>query len=171
MQVVKNILLGLVVFWFGILVLMPKQGFYYKLEEQLNTQGIQLNEKVIKESWFGLNLGDVSLYVKGIKIATIEKIELMSLLFYTTLEVKGVHLDDSFKAMMPQDVEEIEVRHSVLNPLLLSIDANASFAVITGEVEVMTRKVHLELNETKGIEMLQPHLKPQGKGWVYERVF
>ena len=35
MQMVKNSFIVLVVAWFAILVLMPKQEFYYKLEEAL----------------------------------------------------------------------------------------------------------------------------------------
>jgi len=35
MQMVKKILITLAVLWFAVLFFMPKQEFYYKLEEEL----------------------------------------------------------------------------------------------------------------------------------------
>ncbi len=69
---------------------MPKQEFYYKLEEALLTQEIALNEKEIEENLFGLSLKNVSVYVKGINVANIEEVKLFTLLFYSCAEVKGL---------------------------------------------------------------------------------
>ncbi len=81
MQMVKKSFIVLMVAWLGILVLMPKQELYYKLEEELAKQDIKLNEAKINEGLFSLTLNQVNVYFKGINVATIEEVNLCTLLF------------------------------------------------------------------------------------------
>ncbi len=168
---VKYILTLCVVIWLAILVLMPKQELYYKLEETLLSQEVALNEKEIEEGFFGLSLKNVNVYVKGINVANIEEVNLFTLLFYSCVEVKGLQMDDSLKTMVPQETQKAFLRHSVLAPFSVSVEALGSFGSMTGEIDLNERKVHLDFNESKKLEMLKPQLKKGEKGWVYETSF
>ncbi|GIT98918.1 hypothetical protein [Sulfurovum sp. TSL1] len=171
MQMVKKSGIVLIVAWFAILVLMPKQEFYYKLEEALSEQEIELNEEKIEEGLFSLNLHQVTVYFKGIPVATIEEMDLCTLLFYSSLELQGLHVDDSLKRMVPQETQKALLSHSILSPLKVSVDAEGSFGGMTGEIDLNARTVHLDFNESKDIEMLKPQLKKSEKGWFYETSF
>jgi hypothetical protein len=171
MQMVKNALLVLLLVWLGILGFMPKQELYYTLEEALAKQEIALNEKKISEGMFGLTLEEVSVYVKGIKVATIKEIDVLTLLFYTRLKLDTLHMDDSLKQMVPQETQEAIFSHSIVAPTQIKIEAQGSFGGMRGQTDVLNRTVHLDFNESQALPMLGSQLKKSEKGWVYETSF
>ncbi len=171
MQMVKNSLIAFMIAWFAILVLMPKQEFYYKLEEELAKYEIKLNEEKINEGLFSLNLKQVTVYFKGINVATIEEVNLFTSLFYSSIELQSLHMDDSLKTMVPQETQKALLAHSILSPLEVSVDASGSFGSMAGKIDLSERKVRLDFNESKNIEMLKPQLRKDEKGWVYETSF
>jgi hypothetical protein len=171
MQMVKKSFIVLIVAWFGILVLMPKQELYYKLEEELAKQDIKLNEAKINEGLFSLTLHQVSVYYKGINVAAIEEVSLCTVLFYSSLELRSLQMDDSLKTMVPEETKKALLSHSILSPLNISVDASGSFGSMAGKIDLGERKVRLDFNESKNIEMLKPQLKKDEKGWFYETSF
>ncbi len=171
MQMVKKIFIAVFIAWFALLVFMPKQEIYYKLEKELAKKEIKINEKSIEEGLFSLTLKQASVYVKGIKIATIEELTLFTLLFYTKVELDSFLLDDTLKAMAPQQTDKAILSHSVLSPLEASVSAEGSFGVIEGSVDLTERKLHIDFNETKEIETIKSQLKKDEKGWYYETSF
>ena len=171
MQMVKKSLIIIVVAWLAIVVLMPKREFYYKLEEELSKHEVVLNEEKIDEGWFSLNLEQVKVYFKGIHVATVEEATLATLLFYSCIELRSLEVDDSLKKMVPQTTEKATASYSVLSPLNVMVDASGSFGAMSGTIDLNERKVRLDFNESKGLEMLKPQLRKEEKGWVYETSF
>jgi len=171
MSMVKYVLTLCLITWFALIALMPKVAIYYKLEEQLHTQDIVLNEASVEEGLFTLELKNVSVYVKGIPIASIEEVTIFTLLLYSSIEVKGVEIDDSLKHMVPKETEEALFRHSLLDPFSLSVEALGSFGAMQGSIDLKERNVYLDFNESKHIQMLQPKLQKSEKGWIYETSF
>ena len=150
---------------------MPKREFYYKLEEALAKHEVILNEESIDEGLFSLNLQGVTVYVKGINIATIGEVKLATLLFYSCIELRSLEVDDSLKAMVPKTTQEATAVHSILSPMEVLVDASGSFGLMSGNIDLGERNIHLDFNQSKGIEMLMPQLKKDEKGWVYETSF
>jgi len=171
MQMVKKIFIALFIAWFGLLLFMPKQEIYYMLEKELEKKEIKINEKSMEEGLFSLTLKQASVYVKGIPIATIEELRFFTMLFYTKVELETLLLDDSLKAMAPQQTDKATLSHSLITPLSASIHAEGSFGGIEGNIDLKERKLHLDFNETKEIEMIRSQLKKDEKGWYYETSF
>ncbi|MCO4845066.1 MAG: hypothetical protein KC427_03510 [Sulfurovum sp.] len=171
MQMVKKSFIVFMLTWFAILMLMPKQEFYFKLEEELAKHEIELNEEKMHEGLFSLRLKQVTVYFKGIPVATIEEVNLCTLLFYSSVELQALHIDDSLKKMVPQETQKAVITYSILSPLELSVDASGSFGGMTGTMDLSERTVRLDFNESKNIEMLKPQLKKDEKGWNYETSF
>lgn len=171
MQMVKKGVILLVVTWLAIIILMPKQEIYYKLEEILDGYEIRLNEEKKSEGFFSLNLKGVTVYVKGINVATIDEVNLFSLLFYSSVELRSLLVDESLSAIIPRETTSAILRHSILSPLDISVAASGSFGALTGNIDLNERTVHLDFNESKTLQMLKPTLKKSDKGWVYETSF
>jgi len=171
MQMVKKILIMLGLVWLGFFVLMPKQELYYKLEEVLEKQSIVMNEKQKDEGLFSLTLHQVDVYVKGIKLATIEKVDFFTLLFYSSVTCEDVMLDDSLKAMAPTQITTAKATHAIWAPLKINLNAQGPFGSVEGSMHLNDRSVRLDFNESKGIEMLKSSLKQDEKGWYYETSF
>jgi len=171
MQMVKKILLGLVLFWFALIVLMPKEELYFGLERELAKQGIEINESTIKESMFGLTLENVTVYFQGIKAVHIEEISLFTLLAYTRIEAKEVHTDQGMQAFFSAKMSDLVLYHSVLSPLHLFLQADGTLGSLKGDISLKERKVHIEFDDEKKIRALKRMLKKGEKGWYYETEF
>jgi hypothetical protein len=171
MQMVKKIFVALLVLWFAFLWLMPKQELYYKLEQTLEKSAIKINEKQIDEGFFTLTLHEADVYAKGIKLATVEKVSLFTLLFYTHISIEKLVLDDSLKSMAPTNIDYVNGIHKIWNPLNISLDAEGTFGTLSGKADAKERSLRIDFNASKGIEMLKPKLKQDEKGWYYETSF
>ncbi len=171
MQMVKKIFIALAVFWFALFVFMPKQALYYKLEQELAKYNIKINEKSIQEGWFTLNLQGLDVYVKGIKLASIEEVKLFTLLFYSKVELDNLMLDESLKAMAPTQTEHAKLTHAIWSAPVIHVEAEGSFAGLEGDIYLLEKRLRLDFNDTKAIADLQPKLKKDKKGWYYETSF
>ena len=168
---VKKSVIVFMVVWIAIIVFMPKREFYYKLEEELAKHEIVLNEENINEGLFSLNLERVTVYFKGISVATVEEVKLATLLLYSCVELRSLQVDDSLKTMVPPTTQKATATHSILSPMEIFVDASGSFGLMSGNIDLNERKIRLDFNQSKGIEMLKPQLRKDEKGWVYETSF
>jgi hypothetical protein len=159
------------VIWFALLVFMPKQSLYYKLEQELAKNAIKINEKSIDEGIFSFTLHQADVYAKGIKLASVEKVHFFTLLFYSELTLEKLTVDDSLKNMAPTHTKEATTTYALWDPLHISIEAKGSFGGLHGAVALADKTLRLDFNESKGIEMLKPKLKQDKKGWYYETSF
>lgn len=171
MQVVKHTVIGVLVFWLAAVIFMPKQELYFALEEKLAEQGIEINESTISEGLFSLSISGAKVYVKGIEVASIEKIDFFTLLVYSSLEIDQVGFDDSLSAFVPQTIEKSLFLHSVLSPFKVFITTMGSFGLAEGEADLKARKVRIELLDAKEIAPIKGILKKDDKGWYYETSF
>jgi hypothetical protein len=171
MQMVKKSILIFLAIWFSVLLFMPKAELYYTLEKTLAEQDIKLNEKSIDEGLFSLTLKDVTVYVKGIALANIEELDFFTILFYSSLDVVNLQVDEALHAKVPAITKEASFTHSIISPLSLSVDANGSFGTIEGEIGMMNKEVRIDFVEVGDISMIQSYLIKDEKGWFYEKSF
>jgi len=171
MQMVKKIFIMTGLAWLALLVLMPKQELYYKLEKVLEKQSIVMNEKQKDEGLFSLTLHEVDVYAKGIKLATIKKVDFFTFLFYSSVTCDDIILDDSLKTMLPTQITEVKATHAVWNPLKIDLKAEGPFGGADGFVDIKNSNIRLDFNESKGIEMIKSSLQKDEKGWYYETSF
>jgi hypothetical protein len=172
MQVVKNIFIGFFVVWFALLIFMPKEELYFTLEKELAKQDIEINEESIEEGVFSLTLIKPVIYAKGIKIATIEKINIFTLIFTSNINIRSLSLDDSLKSFAPQKIDVANISHSLLSPFKVTIEAEGSFGVLKGNANLNERNLHLDFSETtKELGSIRTNLKKDEKGLYYETSF
>ena len=171
MQMVKKIFITLAVIWFALLLWMPKQELYYKLEEELAKNAIKINEKSMDEGIFSFTVNQADVYAKGIKLANVEKVHFFTVLFYTKVTVENLTLDDSLKNIAPTHTKDATVTYALWNPLYIDVEATGSFGGLNGGVNLADKTLRVDFNESKGIEMLTPKLKQDEKGWYYETSF
>jgi hypothetical protein len=171
MQMVKNIFITFIVFCFAFLVFMPKQELYFTLEKELAKQDIEINEESLKESVFGLTAKNVTFYFKGIKVATAQEIDIYTLFFYSRAKVIALKVDESLRALVPQEIENTRFVHSMLSPFIVRIKIRGTFGSAEGTMNLKTRKVHIDFTDTKNIVSIRSQLKKDEEGWYYETSF
>ncbi|CAA6828027.1 MAG: Unknown protein [uncultured Sulfurovum sp.] len=168
MQVVKNILIMLIIGWLALLLFMPKQELYYKLESELETQEVKINEGSIEEGLFSLTIREADVYAKGIKLATANKIDIFSLLFYTKIEVDFLEIDASLKTMAPTTIDSIVATHAVWNPLGIDIETEGPFGSAVGTMDVVDNYIRLDFNASQANAPFKDKLNEDEEGWYYE---
>jgi len=172
MQMVKNVFISFIVFWFALLLFMPKQELYFTLEKELLKQDIEINEQSIEEGVFSLNLIKSEIYVKGIKIATVEKINIFTLIFTTNINLKSLILDDSFKSFAPKQIDIANISYTLFSPFNVTIEAEGNFGILQGNVNLNERKFRIDFSETtKELDSIRSNLKKDEKGLYYEKSF
>lgn len=157
--------------WVALFAFMPKQAFYYRLEQVLQTQGFEMSGETLDEGIFSFSVKHPSLYIKGVKVATVDQIDLFSLLFYTTLKVQDTAIDSSLRSMAPEHIGMIKASYTILSPFGVSVWATGDFGTMEGVIDLKNRKVRLDLVEEKEIAAIRSRLLKDEKGWYYEASF
>ena len=171
MQMVKNILIAFLLLWFALLLFMPKKALYYKLEEVLAKSEVMINENSIEEGLFSLTIKEAKVFVKGIEIARLEKIDIFTILFYTKCQFSSLKIDESLKEMTPTNIESINLIHSALSPLDVGLDASGVFGDVRGNADLKKRTVRIDFEDTSALKGLEAKLQQDEKGWYYEASF
>jgi len=171
MQMVKKIIFVLLIVWLGFLIFMPKTSLYNTLQAQLAKKDIKINEKSIEEGLFSLKLKDVTVYVKGIDLIHIDKIDLFTLLFYNSVTIDNIIVDDVLHTSVPEHIVRVKAVYSLIKPWYVKLDTNGSFGVAKGKIKLKKKKVHLDLLEVNKIDKIKSILKKNEKGWFYEKTF
>jgi len=168
MQMVKKAAAFLLLFWVALIVFMPKEELYYALEKKLAEEGIEINEAEISEGMFSLDLQGVTVYAKGIKIATVAEVSCFTLLFYTSVEVKDIAVDQALSAMVPTKIASVDLTHSILMPMTVRLSAEGDFGMANGIIDLLERKVHIDLDSPDKLGGFKQQLTQGEEGWYYE---
>lgn len=171
MQMVKKIVSVLFLIWFILILFMPKEEVYFKVEQELAKYDIAINEESRSEGIFSLDLKNVTIYAKGIPLVTVEEVSFFTLLLYHCIELKEIYIDESLKSMTPTEIENLRISHGIWSPLHLSLGAEGVFGEAVGSVDLEDRKIRLDFNDTKSLEMIRSNLKQGEEGWHYETSF
>ena len=171
MQVVKKIVFILLIVWLGFLVFMPKVSLYNTVQARLAKKDIRINEEHIDEGLFSLTLTGVNVYVKGINLVHIDKIDLFTLVFYTRIDIKNMVVDEVLHRKVPEHIATLKATHILIKPDTIMMETSGSFGVAKGEIQLRDKKAHLELIEVDKIEKIKSILQKDKKGWFYEKSF
>jgi len=168
---VKKILLVLILFPLVLVLFAPKTELYYLLEKRLAAQDIVLSGEQVHETLLGLTLEHPTIYIKGIKIATVKSMSLWSLLVYTHVTVEGVKFDPSLKHFVPPAVANVTLTHSLLHPTRLAgvIRDPALSGAIT--IDLKGRHAVVTFSQLPANSPVKRYLKHRKGGWDYETNF
>ena len=170
MQMVKRIVGGFFLFILLMWLFAPKQELYYLLEKKLKENDIVLSNETVKDTWFGLNIKNADIYVKGIKMANTADLQLNIFFFYNSLNIENIKMDESLQSMAPKVIDELNVKYSVLNPLNVTLDGLGSFGTATGVVALKAKQVRIDFPVAKEIQTFKKFLKKDKTGgWYYEK--
>ena len=171
MQVVKKAALFLLVILFSLAIFAPKRELYYPLEEKLLQHGIIIDNEEVDSGLFTLKLHHPEIYIKGIKVAEISEISLLTLLVYTSIKAEEIKVDSSLRRLLPGEIGVATARYQILDPKRVTLKVSGTFGRAEGYLSLDSRVLHLDLLEEKSIGELKAMLKKGDKGWYYETSF
>lgn len=166
---VKRIIGGFLLFILLMWLFAPKQELYYLIEKSLKENDIVISNETIKDTWFGLNISDADIYVKGINIAHAADVQLNLFFLYNTLTIKSIHMDASLHNLAPKAIDAVKASYSIINPRKVELKGSGSFGTMTGSVFLLEKKIKLRFPVAKDIKTFKKFLKKDKQGeWYYE---
>jgi len=172
MQMVKRIIGGFFLLILFLWLFAPKQELYYLLEKSLKKNDIIISNERLKDTWFGLNIENADIYVKGAKMAHVDELKFNIFFFYNTLMLKGVTTNEAMHNVAPKVIDESLVKYSILNPLHIELNGLGSFGTMEGKVALLNKEVKVLFPVAKDIKAFRKFLKKDETGvWQYETTY
>jgi len=171
MQMVKKMLGGSSIFLIFLLFFAPKEEIYYKIEQELQKNGIVISGEKFNDTLWGLSITDADIYFKGIKVAKVKSLDLNIFFLYNRLLIEEINTDRAIREIVPRKIDNITAIFSILKPYKIAIDANGSFGEISGGVYLNMNKLFIRVIKPKDINSFKGFLKKDTKGLYYEKFF
>ena len=157
-----KILTAFIGFLLGLIVFMPKDNIYFKIQEILSKQNIYINSD-IKNS-LSLELKNGTVFVKKMDIAYFDKCEIYPYIFWNKIECKNINIANQYK------IKEIKTSYSLINPLKINISGNSNFGKIEGEINIFDKKGKIYITKLTN-SLIKKYLKKDKKGYFYDVKF
>ena len=166
MQMVKRIFGGFFLLIILLWLVSPKQELYFLLEKELEKNDIIVSNERFVDRWYGLEIYDADIYVKGIKMATTESLKLHLFFLYNKLSVTNTQIE-----VDPKSIDTLTAVFNVIKPYKITIKSSGSFGTIEGGVYLMDKKLILRVIERKEMKMFEKFLSKDERGEYYEKYY
>ena len=153
----------LLFFIFMLIIFLPKANIYYFALENLQEKKIQISNKTIKDNPLGLIIKDINIKYENIGISDISKILVKTYLFYTTINIDNIKVDNSLNKFVPNEIKNITISYSVIDPMKIKITSNFSMGSCTGSIDLMQKVVKLDIIAAKKFKSKYRHIVKQLK--------
>ena len=166
MQMVKRIFGGFFLLIILLWLVSPKQELYFLLEKELKKNDIIISNERFVDRWYGLEIYDADIYVKGIKMATVESLKLYIFFLYDKLTITNTKTE-----VDPKSIDSITAVFNVIKPYKIAIKSNGSFGLVEGGVYFMDKKLILRVIERKDMKIFEKFLSKDDRGEYYEKYY
>ena len=166
MQMVKRFFGGFFLLIILLWLVSPKQELYFLLEKELAKNDIIISNEHFVDKWYGLEINDADVYVKGIKMARVDSLKLYIFFLYNKLSVTNAKIE-----VDPKSIDTLSAVFNVIKPYKIAINSNGSFGTIEGGVYLMKKKLLLRVIERKDMKMFDKFLSKDDKGEYYEKYY
>ena len=168
-------LLWVAVVWGLILLFLPKKELYFLGEEYLQQQKVTISGEEASDLGFGLRLQGGHLRVGDMAIADLNTTTLWLTLVYNRFEMSPFSLSADLAALLPSQVEQIRITHTIFLPHLIFLEASGAFGQASGRVNLLDRNLSIVLDAPGEVQsryrQLFNQMQSSEEGFVYELAF
>jgi hypothetical protein len=129
-----------------VLFFLPKIELFYLAEKQLEPFKVIISDEKLHDSGFSLEVQDAKIYFEGIESAYIEELKITPWVFANSVTLQNIKLSHAAKSFVPLDVEFVELRYHIFNPIAVSIYAKGGFGELHGKVDLVGRTLMISLS-------------------------
>ncbi len=151
-------LIWLVLLIFTVVATLPKANLYYKLEEYLKAESLIIYDEEVSSSLFSINIDNGIINYKGIDGAYFKNLELTTGLVYNNLKLEKLKVNKNLQSLIPTNIDILNIKYSILNPIKVTITGKTQLGNLNGNINLIQRKINLQLNPTKVLNSTQKRL-------------
>ncbi|MDR0579641.1 MAG: hypothetical protein LBG21_03460 [Campylobacteraceae bacterium] len=138
--------LWVVLFVYIVILFLPKENFYFLLEQKLFEHKIVFGNETLKDFGGVLTVSNSRIIRNNEEIGQVEKIKILPFILYNEINVSGLHiLKKSLTSYIPGEIDEISLKLTPFYPTRVWIKLNGSFGSIHGNYNIRSKKVRLVL--------------------------
>lgn len=158
-----------------LIIFLPKINLYYAAEKMMAKQNIYISDEKLKDKGISFHIENASLLFEKLPLAQIEEIRLKPWILYNSIEIDTIRVNDGFTDFLPSEIDIIEVKYWIFNPLYLKLSGQSKESLFYGEVDLLKRilRIHLRLDAAseKQYKSMLSKLTPEEGGYLYEYQF
>lgn len=175
MKFILKSIIYILFFVFVLLIFLPKEQFYYLLENKISSMNLIVSNEIVNEKSFGLKIKDANLYYDGINFSLIDNVNITTLILYNNINIENIRVAKSFNKFLPSKIDSLNLNYSLINLNKVSILSKGDFGEFEGDILIFERKIVGELKPsnimmTKYRNLLNRFKKVDGK-YIYEFKF
>lgn len=110
-----------------VLYFLPKANLYYKLEHELQPQGIIIHNEHIDDKRLWLEILDAELYVQKIESMHIHRANIMLFGLYNTIDLEQITLASTPGQFVPKNIQSAQFRYGLYDPLNINATVLGDF--------------------------------------------
>lgn len=175
MRKVLNFFIYVTLFLIAFMVFLPKESLYNLLEKELEKKQIVISDEKRDEKIFALDVSNANIYFERINIGKFDELSISSYLFFTKIDLNNVSFLDTFSSFIPSPITNISLKHSIFNFNKVDISSDGAFGKLSGEFNIFTNSVRLELIPSKTMKdsysKLLKSMKYENERYIYEYKF
>ena len=140
-------------FLLALMAFMPKESFYFLLEEQLKVYGIVVSNESLDSGLFSLNIENLEISIKGVESGIASSSSITILGVYNSVAFRDVTLSSLVLSYAPQGVQTLHLSYSLLDPLHLSAEAIGDFGEAKGAFSLLDKSFEAKIKPSELMQM------------------
>lgn len=173
-SIVKYLMYG-VFFMISLMLFFPKENLYFFVEKKLLEKKIVISDEQVESKLFSFIVSNADVYYKGIKFSKVKTVDIDTYLFVNSINIKKIKISDGFKSFVPQNIDNIKLKYSVLNPMIIEIISTGEFGSLSGNINVLDRTIIVYLKASNKMKNkyknILKQMKPEEGEYTYEYKF
>jgi len=163
-------------FLFALVLFTPKDSFYFLFEQELQKLNIIVSNETLQERLLSLNVQNLEINTKGIDTLVVKEVDFMLLLFYNAINFQNLEISSLMSAYIPSRVDTLDVRYTILNPLVVRAKSRGDFGHLRAEFSLVDRELKLFVTPSKLMlhkykKTLQMLKKDENGEYIYAKTF
>lgn len=137
---------------YAIVIFLPKENLFFLAEKELSKYKVVVANERVEDKYLSFNIKDYEVYYDDIFFGLGSEITLNTFLFSNSLEIKNFRISKSFQKFIPQRIDKVLVNYEITNPIEIKIEGFGEFGEIKGFVNLVERRVFIELFASKAMK-------------------
>ena len=157
-----------------VIIILPKEKFYFTFESILSEYHLFVNKEVITNNFLYLDVDNGEILLDNQRVAFIENIRISPWIFFNRLSVSNLSISPLYRNFFPGKIDTITLTYSLLSPLKILIKGEGDFGHCDGEYDLMNQKVRIVFeasSQLRGYGLLVSKLHQEKEGLIYESNF
>ncbi|MDR3178258.1 MAG: hypothetical protein LBT96_04660 [Campylobacteraceae bacterium] len=175
MKILKCIL-WIMLFFYIVIIFLPKENFYFLLEQKLNGHGVIFDNETLDDFGGVLSIKDSRIIYDNEEVGRIDKIAILPFILYNKIDISGLHiLANNLKGHVPEKIDEASFKITPFYPTKVWINLKGNFGYIHGSYNIYDKTIRLVLQPQDNFKQMYPFIYANFKNvegeLVYESTF